>query len=313
MKKLVLVLFLLSSLSSILFAVTVSTDVYHSSEQSVMVQDTTTVNASIFRVRGGFELTNDSTTKKLSQVTTWPLRITKDGQINCASITAPYFYGDGSGLSFSAITLTNPVDLQMVSVGSATTAANLSGNLNIIQINPGVLPDGIKISTANINAIGTSGWLNHDGTWSTPTGGGGGVLASSNIVSSIQFDLGSVAISSMTFPSFVGLYENFRSTITIVKMRAIAEYTSTDTANTTMWDIAYSSITSGATAGMTFNPIFTSTTPWIAANSYTSNWFMPDVVTINSGWTIFPRVISIPNGIPPIIRIEFVYIRQSNQ
>lgn len=87
------------------------------------------------------------------------------------------------------------------------TLSGLVGNGGYFTVSPstgidnGTLADGVKVTTANISATGTSGWLNIDGTWSSPDGGGdmfkaveGVAIAEST--STLRADLNAVMLST---------------------------------------------------------------------------------------------------------------------
>jgi hypothetical protein len=139
-----------------------------------------------------------------------------------------------------------------------------------------------------------------------------GFAISPNVTTSAIWDIGQVYVSSTSFPAFTGRYTDIRSTITLQYCYAYSERTSTDTLRQVQWDIVYSSQTSGASTARTWASIFTSTVPWLGANNIKSNNFTPDTININPGWMIAPRIISVPNGTLPYIRIEAVYQRSYN-
>jgi hypothetical protein len=131
--------------------------------------------------------------------------------------------------------------------------------------------------------------------------------------SSAEFDIGEVSISSITFPAFSGQFSIFRSSTTLIKCFAYAELTSTDTANQVEWDICYSSTVSGASSDREWTSIFTSSVPWLGANNIISNDFIPDITTMGENYIIAPRIVSIPSGTLPVIRIICVYERKYDQ
>jgi len=131
--------------------------------------------------------------------------------------------------------------------------------------------------------------------------------------SSAEFDIGEVSISSITFPAFSGQFSLFRSSATLIRCFAYAELTSTDTANQAEWDICYSSTVSGASSSRVWTSIFTSTVPWLGADSIISNDFVPDITNMGENYIIAPRIISVPSGTLPVIRIICVYERKYDQ
>ena len=77
MKTLILTVFsLLAIISCNCFAA--STDAYHTTEQSSIIQDTTSANGSILRVRGEIDVTADTSTQKLSGCA-FPLKVKASG------------------------------------------------------------------------------------------------------------------------------------------------------------------------------------------------------------------------------------------
>ena len=167
----------------------------------------------------------------------------------------------------------------------------------------------LLISTAEqfetAGAVDTSKVYMYDGTsW----------VLTNYIISTTRFDVGEVLISSQTFPAFAGLYDTFRTSATIARCRIYCEVTSSVTTDQTQIDICYSSSTTGASSSRIWSSIFSSTTPWVGANSLKSNWFVPDITNMGVDWTIAPRILSIPlSGTLPVIRIEVQYIRRINE
>ena len=223
----------------------------------------------------------------------------------------------GNGLSGNGSGLTGiPTNTQITNIGIST--ASLQSQLNTFKVSPstginsGLLADAVKVSTANLNATGTPSattYLRGDGTWNTPAGG---VTVSSVIVTqSMKFYIGDVYISSTTFPYFDNLYDTTRGTITVTGVRYYASTLAS--ANSCIFDVAYSSATSGTRS---FASLWTAgTEPVISSSTYLGSKITPTAITvIPPNCTIAPRILTIPSsGTVPNVMIEVIYTGNSNE
>jgi hypothetical protein len=163
----------------------------------------------------------------------------------------------------------------------------------------GQLADSVKLSTANISATGSSGYLNRDGTWSTPSSGGGVTI------STFTYNLssgGDVYIASGSFVPIVGCHKVVDvSTWTITGLRAYCLWTSTTGATGFM--VGYSTTTD--TTGVFSNLTQELTVP---TNSKYSSW-----VTISSQAvtpsTLFLQTTNVPTSgtLPGSYGVEIRY------
>ncbi len=166
-------------------------------------------------------------------------------------------------------------------------------------------------STGTVKIFGTgSGIMFPDGTTQSTAGGSGGTVYST---STVAFNIGEVYVSSLTYPAFANMYALFRSTgIEITGIMAYAEYAST--VAQTAFDIVIATQTSGVRS---WSSIFTSTVPWLAANTVESGWFVPDTKTASaaaSGFALAPRILNIPpSGTLPQLSILVRYKRKLDE
>ena len=133
--------------------------------------------------------------------------------------------------------------------------------------------------------------------------------ATNYINSCAKFDIGQIFVSSTSFPAFPGMYEDTRTSITVLGCRAFAEVSST--CDVVQFDFVYSPQTTGGSSVRTWSSLYSSTIPWIGANSNYSCWFTPDVTAIGKNWMVAPRILYVPpSGTIPLIRLEMKYLRK---